>query len=162
MLIFFPQVSDLLSEIQELTTDAKEIRQNGHQQEEDSVFALSYILVMLEAARKCCGARPFSVSSSQSDSSSGFAKKKIQIQYRFFFFYYKIFFSQAILYFFFLFKFWSTALPRILLKCTGAYKLQILWFWIKTTVFSARIWVPKTPLFDPDIQNQKLLDLQHF
>ena len=99
----------------------------------------------------------------QSDSSSGFAKKKIQIQYRFFFFFYqKIFFSQAILYFFFLFKFWSTALPRILLKCTGAYKLQILWFWIKTSVCSARIWVPKTPLFDPDIQKQKLLDLQHF
>ena len=37
----------------------------------------------------------------QSDSSSGFAKKKIQIQYRFFFFFYqKIFFSSNSLFFF--------------------------------------------------------------
>ena len=151
----------MLSEIQELTTDAKEIRQNGHQQEEDSVFALSYILVMLEAARKCCGARPFSVSS-RATLAPDLQRKRFKFNTDFFFFLLEDFFLSSNSLFFFLFKFWSTALPRILLKCTGAYKLQILWFWIKTTVCSARIWVPKTPLFDPDIQKQKLLDLQHF
>ena len=140
MLNFFPQVSDLLSEIQELTTDAKEIRQNGHQQEEDSVFALSYKLVMLEAARKCCGARRFR--SVPERLQLRICKEKDLNSIQIFFFLLEDFFLSSNSLFFFLFKFWSTALPRILLKCTGAYKLQILWFWIKTTVCSARIWVP--------------------
>ena len=75
----------MLSEIQELTTDAKEIRQNGHQQEEDSVFALSYILVMLEAARKCCGARPFSVSS-RATLAPDLQRKRFKFNTDFFFF----------------------------------------------------------------------------